>query len=182
MSLAVKSHQAFFLAARTDPAAGLVPLFAASLLSSRAFFPRRRPPLTPSWGRAAAGKECSLAPPSGDALASVAVAAALPVGGVRLGPGARPERPSIRGGPAAAPGTLYRIRLGRPARQRSRAHPSNERCLSRCTRRQNGGSLRPRLLHYSGGARTSFPPRCCSVLGASLSPYTPTASAAACFA
>src|SRR5262245_5030444 len=37
--------------------------------------------------------------------------------GVRLGPGARPERPSIRGGPAPAPSTWYRIRLGRPARR-----------------------------------------------------------------
>lgn len=37
--------------------------------------------------------------------------------GVRLGPGARPERPSIRVGPATAPSTWYRIRLERPARQ-----------------------------------------------------------------
>jgi len=37
--------------------------------------------------------------------------------GVRLGPGARPERPSIRGGPTPVPSTLYRIRSGRPARR-----------------------------------------------------------------
>src|SRR5262245_45715114 len=38
----------------------------------------------------------------------------------------------------------------------SRAHPSNERCLHRITRRHNGGSLRPRLLHSRGSDRASF--------------------------
>src|SRR5438045_192712 len=41
----------------------------------------------------------------------------LPSAGVHLGPGARPERPSIRVGPATIPSTFYRIRIERPARQ-----------------------------------------------------------------
>src|SRR5262249_13480541 len=146
MSVVVKPHQAVFLAARTDHAAGLVPTIARvpaflhSILSP--------PPPSPhsGWGRAAAGKECPSASASRDARDRVAAAQALRVGGARLGPGARPEPPSIRGGPGTVPGTLYRIRLERPARHQSRAHPSNERCLSRFTRRQNGGPLRPRLL------------------------------------
>src|SRR5262249_54476691 len=96
MRIAVKPHQAFSLAARTIRAAGLVPIRV------------RVPAVLPS----------ILSPSSPPRTAPDRVAAALVlwVGGVRLGPGARPGRPSIRGEPAAAPGTLYRIRLRRPAR------------------------------------------------------------------
>src|SRR5262249_51701295 len=92
MRMAVKPHQAFFLAAQTDHAAGLVPV------------PRRVPALFPSLR------------PHAVRLAVWPGGTPPPSAGVRLGPGARPERPSIRVRPATAPSTLYRIRLERPAR------------------------------------------------------------------
>src|SRR5262249_37558430 len=88
---------------------------AASLPCPRAFFPRR-PPLTPGWGRAAAGKKCSLPSPPRGAPGRVWCQGRCRSVGVAVGPGARPERPSIRGGPATAPSTLYRLRLGRQAK------------------------------------------------------------------
>src|SRR5262245_25000178 len=97
MRLTVKPHQAFFIsssAARPSPAAGLL----ATLLP-------RPAALCPG-----------LLSPTRGAPRRSAVAQAILVGGVRLGPGARPERPSIRVGPATAPSTLYRVRVERPAR------------------------------------------------------------------
>src|SRR5262245_48769384 len=116
MSVAVKSHQAFFLAARTDHAAGLVPTprslpcclpehsFAAALPSPVAGGERRR-------------KNAPRLPPNASHGAVLRWCTRLPSAGVRLGPGARPERPSIRVGPATAPNTCYRVRVERPARQ-----------------------------------------------------------------
>jgi len=108
-------------------------------LSSTAFFSRRRSPRTTGEGRAAAGKE-----------RSAALCRAPRRGPTRL-PGrlACPQpRHNARTtvypcGTGHGPSTLYRVRPWRPARLSSRAHPSNERCLSRITRRQNGGPLRP---------------------------------------
>jgi len=124
--------------ARTVRAAALGAV--ASLpLSSTAFFSRRRSPRTTGEGRAAAGKE-----------RSAALCRAPRRGPTRL-PGrlACPQpRHNARTtvypcGTGHGPSTLYRVRPWRPARLSSRAHPSNERCLSRITRRQNGGPLRP---------------------------------------
>src|SRR5262249_55452788 len=80
MMMVVKLHQAFSSAARTDHAAGRVPILA----------------------RVRALRQ-SILSPSCEGRHRVAFALTLPVGGVRLGPGARPERPSIRGGPAVVP-------------------------------------------------------------------------------
>src|SRR5262245_63390301 len=108
MRLAVKPHQANCLAARTVHATGLRPILARVPAALQSIL---SPPPSPhpGWGRAA-GKECSSTSPARDARDRVAAERALLVGGVRLGPGARPERPSIRGGPGTVPSTLYRIR------------------------------------------------------------------------
>ena len=90
MSVAVKPHQAFFRAARTAHAAGFVPL-PRRVLALRLRSHRR------------AGPGGGGTSPSRSA-------------GVRLGPGARPEQPSIRVEPAMVPSTSYRVRLERPAR------------------------------------------------------------------
>jgi hypothetical protein len=50
MSMAVKPHQAFFWPARTDHAAGLVPVPARLPALLPSIFARRRPPLTPGGG------------------------------------------------------------------------------------------------------------------------------------
>src|SRR5262245_35586193 len=90
MSMAVKPLQAFFWAARTNHAAGFVPL------SQR--FPA--PPLHPHAARWAWWRWRKQ----------------LRSAGVHLGPGTRPERPSIRVEPATVPSTFHRIRVERPAR------------------------------------------------------------------
>jgi hypothetical protein len=146
MRMAVKPHQAFFLAARTDHAAGLVPLS------------RRLPALLPSILSPPPSPHPRLGEGGGERmllnLHLHAVRGAVQAwrqrfwpAGVRLGPGARPERPSIRVRPATAPSTLYRYTPRASGTPRIRAHPSNERCLRRFTRRHNGGPLRPRLHH-----------------------------------
>src|SRR5262249_39687892 len=54
------------------------------------------------------------------------IASAFRSAGVRRGPGARPEQPSIRVGPATAPNTFYRVRVERPARpQQELTHRTN---------------------------------------------------------
>ena len=146
----------FVLAARIIHAAGFVPIPCRILLSSRAFFRRRRSPLAPSWGRAAAAKECSSASPSRSTLGRVAVAKAPPVGR-RASRSGRQARTTVYPcgtchGPMHQLPYTHRA-SGTPS---ARAHPSNERCLRRITRRHNGGSLRPRLPHHSGGGHASL--------------------------
>jgi len=146
------------LAARTDPAAGLMPLLARV----PAVFPSLLSPSPPSphprLGEGGDGERRLLdsipqatrspvSPWEQRFRSAACISVRAPGPNDRLSVGAR-----------CGPGTLYRIRLGRPARQRSRAHPSNERCLSRFTRRQNGDSLRPRWLPHSGGARPALLP------------------------
>jgi len=86
MRLAVKPHQAFLQircprrGPSTPPASCRFGI-ASPLLSSRAFFPRRRSPLTLKWGRAASGKECSFASPTRRPLDRDAVAKTIPFGG-----------------------------------------------------------------------------------------------------
>jgi hypothetical protein len=134
MSMAVKPHQAFLVAARTFHVAGLVPI------SSRvpAFFQsvtqaRLAGPL--SGGRSDSGR-----------LTCVSVRAPGP--NDRLSVWNRPRSQHLLPCTRRASGTSS-----------IRAHPSNERCLRRFTRRHNGGSFRPRLLHPSGGDHASLCPR-----------------------
>src|SRR5262249_42034438 len=83
----------------------------------------------PGRGRAAAGKKCSAPSRTRGALGRRCQGRLRSVG-VSVGPGARPERPSIRGGPATVPSTLYRIRLGRPARQEGEPTPRTNGALA----------------------------------------------------
>src|SRR5262249_10820726 len=111
MSTAVKSPQAFFLTARTTHAACLVPFL-------RRLPALRLPP------QAARGAVWLCRKRSWSA-------------GVRLGSGARPERPSIRVEPATAPAphTVIPCTPRASGTPSVRAHPSNERCLDRITQR-----------------------------------------------
>ena len=158
MSLAVKSRQAFFLGGadrpRRRPPAG--PCSRPCCLREHSFPVAALP--SPALGEGGDGERMLLdsvpqatrspvSPSSPRFRSAACLSVRAPGPNDRLSVGAR-----------CGPSTLYRIRLGRPARQRSRAHPSNERCLSRFTRRQNGDSLRPRLLPHSGGARTALLP------------------------
>src|SRR5262249_30445933 len=70
------------------------------------------PPLSPHprAGTAAATERFTSPAPCRD------LCALAPVGRRVLGPGLTPGLPSIRGGPAAVPGTCYRVRLRRSAR------------------------------------------------------------------
>src|SRR5205823_12627615 len=90
------------------------------------------PPLSPhpSQGRAAAAKECSFPLPVRGSLHPVRSSKRLRSAGVLLGPGARPERPSIRVKPLG-PMHLVPYTLRASGTPPARAHPSNERCLFR---------------------------------------------------
>jgi hypothetical protein len=126
MSVAVKPHQAFFLAARTDYAAGLVPTPFASLLSSGPSFPAAALPQPRVKGGRRRGKKAPRDHPHAARWAVRPWPKRFRSAGVLLGPGARPERPSIRVGPAAAPSTCYRLRVERPARhKREPTHRTN---------------------------------------------------------
>src|SRR5262245_20974773 len=167
MRFTVKPPQAFFLAARTARAAGLVPIPSRLLLSSRAFFPRRRPPLTRGGGRAAAGKECSSTSSPRGAPGRAALAKALPVDWRASRSGRRARTTVYPWGTCHGPQHLMpctRRASGTPA---GRAHPSNERCLYRITRRHNGGSHRPHFPHRPRAATrlSSFSECCCRCYG-----------------
>ncbi len=165
MRTAVKPPQAFFLAARTNRAAGLVPVFArVPALFHSMLSPRRRPPLPPAGGgrRGESMLRCAI-----DARPSVGPVVANSFGsvGVLGGPGTAPGRPSIRGGTSQDPQHLLPctpLASGTPS---SRAHPSNARCPHRITRRHNGGSRRPGLPHRShrGHVLFSFEDRCATL-------------------
>src|SRR5262249_49326114 len=117
MRTAVKPPQAFFLAARTNRAAGLVPIFARGpALFHSMLSPRRRPP--PAGVRGGRRRGESMLRCAIDARPSVGPVVANSFGsvGVLGGPGTAPGRPSIRGGPAKIPSTFYRVRPWRPAR------------------------------------------------------------------
>ena len=117
MRLVVKPLQAFFpLRPRRRgpstppgclPVAGSCRSLAASLpRSAPAFFLRRRSPLTPCWGRAAAEKECSLT--RGPLLCGTGEKPRS--AGVITVQARTPGLPSIRVGPATLPSTCYLIR------------------------------------------------------------------------
>ena len=138
MRMAVKPHQAFFPAARTVHAA------TDSAVASLLCLPQRSFPYAALPARRVRGERRR---EKNAPLHSVALLAAAPhvcpVGWRVLSPGTTPGLPSIRVGPATAPAPFTVYALGVRHASKSRAHPSNERCLSRITRRQNGGPLRP---------------------------------------
>src|SRR5262249_45362673 len=109
----------------------------------------------PSWERAAAEKGCSSASPPRGSLGRAVVSQALPVGrrATRFGRQARTTVYPWETGHAlqhVLPCT--RRASGTPS---AGAHPSNERCLHRITRRHNGGPHRPRLLDLRGSGHAS---------------------------
>jgi hypothetical protein len=177
MRMVVKPHQAFFSPARTDHASGLVPLSRRlpALLPS-ILWPPPSPHLRLGEG---GGQRMLLLFTTLGALCRAARRQHLRSAGVRLGPGARPEQPSIRGGPATAPSTYYRIRLERPARLRQEP-----------TQRTNGafaaspGGTTAALSDLTGAtptaATTSVPSGgFAPVLDPFLSPYPSAAAACA---
>src|SRR5262245_61939414 len=125
MRLAVKPHQPFFLAARTVHTAGSLPYSHARPSSLQSIL---SPPLFPHRARKERRRRKNASWPR--AHAALAVSKQPRSAGVRLGPGARPEQPSIRGKPRGSPHLVpYTLRAsGTPP---ARAHPSNERCLPR---------------------------------------------------
>src|SRR5262245_25581326 len=145
MRMVVKPHQAFFLAARTDHAAGLMPMpRVPALLPSILSPPPPSPPPPAAAGAPAAGKECSsphqhparLPVPGGrQRFRSVACASVRAPGpDDRLSVGGRPRPP--------APYAVYASGV----RHASSKGPSIERTVpSQVTRRQNDGPYRPRL-------------------------------------
>jgi hypothetical protein len=181
MSMAVKPHQAFLVAARTSHAAGLVPTssrvpaFFQSILSP--------PPLSPhrNVGESGGGERMLL----GITHARLAVprSGGLSDSGRLTCVSVRAPGPNDRLSVWNRPRSQHLLPCTRRASGTSsiRAHPSNERCLRRFTRRHNGGSLRPRLLHLSGGdhaclasCQLRFSP------GHAATAYTSTAAAFAC--
>src|SRR5262249_37958500 len=108
---------------------------------------------------------------------------ATPVGGVQLGPGARPERPSLRGEPPTVPSTLYRIRRERPARLKQELTPRTNGAFT-----GSPGGTAAALSDLAGSSPTAVrPPRSSplrgpAVLETSRGPYAPAPSAAASFA
>src|SRR5262249_10136174 len=132
MSMVVKPHQAFFLAARTDRAAGLVPI------PVRVPAPRLHPhaprlAVGPCRERFPVGRRASR---SGRQARTTVYPCGTGHGPMHL----MPSTPRASGTPSA------------------RAHPSNERCLRRITRRHNGGSRQPRLLHLRGSSSVLMSP------------------------
>jgi hypothetical protein len=119
MSMVVKSHPAFFLAARTDHAAGPP----AGSPSPPCALPEHSFPAAPCHG----GK-------------------ALPVGW-RVWRSGRQARTTVYPcGTGHGPKHLVPYTPRASGTPSTRAHPSNERCPPRVTRRHSGGSLRLPLL------------------------------------
>ena len=138
MRMAVKPHQAFFPAARTVHAA------TDSAVASLLCLPQRSFPYAALPARRVRGERRreKNAPLHSDALRT-AGPTRFPGRLACPRPGHNARTTVYPCGTGHGPSTLYRVRPWRPARLSSRAHPSNERCLSRITRRQNGGPLRP---------------------------------------
>src|SRR5262249_19181953 len=144
MSMVVKPHQAFFLAARTDHAAGFVPLFRRlpALLLSILLPPPPSP--HPSWGRAAAATECASASLTHGALGRRAVLRALlrrpacvsvraPGPNDRLSVGNRPRSPAP---PTVYASSVRHALVKSPPSERtvpSQVHPAAPRRLSPTT-------------------------------------------------
>ncbi len=181
MRLTVKPRQAFFRfhPRRREPSTPLASgrlLATSSPLPSSAFFRRRRSPLTPCCGRAAAAKECF---PHPTRARSPRHRQLHLVGWRGFGPGATPGLPSIRVGPATVPGTFYRIR------PRASGTPKQEP-----TRRTNGaftgspGGTTAALSDPASTTAATALPRQYLLLGSLLSltappqRYTTTAAAA----
>jgi hypothetical protein len=139
MSMAVKPHQPFFLAARTDHARR-----PRADSRSRPCCPLEHAPLLQR--RAAAGW------PGGGENPVVGWRA------FRSGHGARTTVYPC--GTGQGPKHLLPCTPQASGTPPTRAYPSNERCLRRITRRHNGGSLRPGLPHRGHGGRApDSPPR-----------------------
>src|SRR5262245_54866249 len=145
MRMVVKPHQAFFLAARTDHAAGLVPLAHRLLVLLPSIL---SPPPSPSLGCGEGGGERMLLPSptpgqlartKGCDCASGRLACAsvrAPGPNDRLSVGDRPGSP--------APSTVYALSV----RHATSKSPSIERTVpGQVTRRQNDGPYRPRWAH-----------------------------------
>src|SRR5262249_48312928 len=138
MRMVVKPHQAFFLAARTVHAAGLLATSCrVPALFSPAFFSRRR--------RAA---------PS-------LLGGAKPLVGWRVGRSGRQARTTVYPcGTSHGPKHLVPYTPRASGTPQARAHPSNERCLHRFTRRHNGGSFRPPSFPAAATAASLVPFPC----------------------
>jgi hypothetical protein len=158
MRLRVKPHQAFFWAARTDHAAGLLPMsralpgslpehsFAAALPSPQVGGGRRRKNAPRLHPHAAHGARRRWRRP-------------LPSVGVLSGPGARPEQPSIRVGPATVPSTFYRVRRERPARQQQEPTHRTNGALS-----GSPGGTTAALSDFASSTATAAAPRLCPLI------------------
>jgi hypothetical protein len=147
MRMAVKLHQAFLLAARTDHAAGIVPLPSRVLALFLGFANTRF-------------------------TGPGAVAQATPVGWRASRSGRQARTTVYPCGTYHGPKHLIPCTRRASGTPLTRAHPSNERCLRRFTRRHSGGSRRPRLTHHYGGhaALISSQLRFCPRLA--FAPYT----------
>src|SRR5262249_12072885 len=150
--------------------------------SPLAFFPRRRPPLTHGWGRAAAGKECSSS--ATRRRARLCRSSPSASGRRRASRSGRQARTTVYPwGPVVAPApcTVYASGV-RHASDQELTHRTNGAFPGSPGGRTVTLSDRAGSLTQAALALPSFPQRCWSVLGMSVSLYTTTASAAACFA